>query len=139
VAHAAGGFNQVGSVTVNVAGLTGTFTDSFDVFDDQLGGFAGFGLTSGGRFFGGANSIFNTYNLQTSIAVSCTSECDDFPFGSGSLATSSGPLDVTSGVDATFTATSNKSGRKRTPHSQAQNVGRRHHILPEYSGNYLYT
>jgi hypothetical protein len=96
--------NTVGTFTVNVSGIgTATFTDSMDVFDNQLFAppAAGFGLLGGGSVLDTFNTQFASYDLTTSIGpISGASFIrSDLVFG-----TTLGNLNIVSAGNSTFTA-----------------------------------
>jgi hypothetical protein len=98
--------NTVGTFTVNVSGIgTATFTDSMEVFDDQVFAppAAGFGLLglNGGSVLDTFNTQFGSYDLTTPIGpISGASFIrPDLFFG-----TTLGNLNIVSAGDSTFTA-----------------------------------
>ncbi len=108
VVNQGGGFfsNTVGTFTGFVGGIgTFTFTDSLQVFDNQVFSppAAGFGsLTAGGSILDTFSNVFATYDLTTAIGpiTGASFIRPDLFFG-----TSLGTLNIQSAGDSTFTAT----------------------------------
>ena len=91
------------TATFGVAGVgSGTFTDTFEVFDNQGAAVAGFeDIAQPANLLDTANNAFATYNLSTSIGPLTGSSLINPGF---SFPTTAGALILNSAGDATFTA-----------------------------------